>query len=104
MIWSDHKQFEWAAKMADMALIQAAECSRLRDWLIFQVLRMLEQYGTHSNMAEAILQAIGDDLIGAFEGLIDQDDAAFFKSHVYKSGPHCSDLPYQADDPEWSNS
>jgi hypothetical protein len=86
------RQFEYVAQIADAAVIQAAECSRLRDFLIFLGLKWLQQ--GRPNFAETALESMGDWLIPAFEAMIDNDDAEFFSSHIYKTGPHISDLDY----------
>jgi hypothetical protein len=89
---ADVKQFEYVAQIVDAAVIQAAECSRLRDFLIFLGLKWLQQ--GRPNFAEAALEGMGDWLIPGFVAMIDEDDAEFFSSHIYLTGPHISDLEY----------
>jgi hypothetical protein len=77
------EQYERVLDAVETAIVQAAELSGLRNWLISECLRWLKK-GEDPN-EEMIVQGIGLDLLQAFETIIDPDDQEFLNSDLYKN-------------------
>jgi hypothetical protein len=100
---TDAQKQAFVAQVVDTLIVQAAECSRLRDWLIFDTLRALrgnESFWQDPNAAEQLLQS-HQDLIDAFEGIVDPDDDEFAKSDLYKADFQVSTVHYEEPEMPW---
>jgi hypothetical protein len=76
------KQYEHICDAVETAIIQAAEISGLRNWLIWLTLNNLKECPP---IKERIVQNTGATLLPGFEGMIDPDDQEFFNSELYKN-------------------
>ena len=77
------EQYEKILDAVETAIIQAAELSGLRNWMIYHHLKNLKPKEEPNE--ELIVQSEGNSLIAAFEGIIDPDDREYFESELYEN-------------------
>jgi hypothetical protein len=89
---TEQEKLEFVARVVDTAIVQASESSGLRDWLIKRALASYTGW-MQPNAAEDLLQ-MHDDLIAAFEGIVDPNDEDIPRRSV-------STLEYQEPSQPW---
>jgi hypothetical protein len=92
---TNKQKYDFAARVVDAAIIQAAESSRLRDWLISRAVNCFTEWNS-PNAAEKMLQQF-DDLIDAFRDMVPPDEIDKFEAKPFQT----STLEYQEPEMPW---
>jgi hypothetical protein len=70
---TEQERYEFVARTVDVAIIQGAECSKFRNWLIERGLSYAKGGIERSGNAEEIMLGFYESLIDAFNSLVDPE-------------------------------